>query len=249
MPPFKQMITPEGVGLLKFSFGYPTPEILPFVIKFQPRYRTGVSLLTAVLSTLLLGRDVFSRNDYDRLFDNTVPCENFKKNAMALLRVMCDVWKCTGRFIVSLELHLEGLRLREDGTELGANQQRINMTIDKLFGFKSGILTHDDVLEACSQVTPPADAVNFYNKTPFGAHANQMSAIKSKDGYIAAGRADVAAQDVICVLRDVSIPFILRPIGEKFKLVSPCYVEGLMDGEAWKMVQAGEKSVRTVKVV
>ena len=63
-----------------------------------------------------------------------------------------------------------------------------------------------------------------------------MAALRSKEGYIGAGRVEVAPYDVICVLRDVSVPFILRPIGDKFTLVSPCYIEGLMDGEAWAMV-------------
>lgn len=65
MPPFKRIDEPEGVELLKFFFNHPPMEILPFVLQCQPGYRTGVSLLTAVLSTLLLGRDVLSNNDYD----------------------------------------------------------------------------------------------------------------------------------------------------------------------------------------
>jgi hypothetical protein len=51
VPPFQ----PEGLELLKFFFNHPPMEILPIVLHCQPGYRTGVSFLTAVLSTVLLG--------------------------------------------------------------------------------------------------------------------------------------------------------------------------------------------------
>lgn len=159
-------------------------------------------------------------------------------------------WNCTGTFVISLESYLD-LRLRESSLEKikpGIRQDIVDKTIDRIFGFEKGILSHDNVLEACSSINPPVDAINFYNKTPFGVHASQIAALKSKEGFIGAGRASVAPHDVICVLRDASMPFILRPVGEKFALVSPCYIEGLMDGEGWEMVQAGEKSVRRVIV-
>ncbi|KAF8858823.1 hypothetical protein BDZ45DRAFT_689818 [Acephala macrosclerotiorum] len=123
----------------------------------------------------------------------------------------------------------------------------VDKTIDKIFGFEKGILGHDNVLEACSSVIPPVDALNFY-KTPFGAHASRMAALKSKEGYIGAGRASVAPHDVICMLRDASMLFILWRVGEKFALVSSCYIEEPMDGEDWEMVQAGEKSIRRIIV-
>ena len=251
VPPFKNIGEPEGAELLKFFFNYPPMEILPFQLQFQPRYRTGVSLLTAVLSTLLLGRDVLSNNDYDRLFVNKFPCANFKKNARVFLRLLINRWKCTGTFTISLKSYLD-LGLSEaspDKTQLGTREDIVDKTIDKIFGFEEGILSHEEVLEACSSTIPPANAINFHNKTPFGAHASQMAGLKSKEGYIGAGRAGVAPRDVICVLRDASIPFILRPVGDKFALVSPCYIEGLMDGEAWEMVQVGEKSMRRVLVI
>jgi len=97
----------------------------------------------------------------------------------------------------------------------------INKTIDQIFGFGKGLLTFDNILEACSSIISPANAINFHNKTLFGAHANQMAALKSKKGYIGAGRPSIAPHDVNCVLRDVYIPSI--PTGWR-KICSSVYL-------------------------
>jgi hypothetical protein len=247
VPRSKLLGEPEAVEVLKFFFNHTAREILPFILQYQPRYKSGMSLFTAVLSTLLLGRDVLNGSDYDRLFVDKRPCENFRKCAKVFLRFI-DTWECTGNFVRSLESYFR-LQRRDPESEAVTRKHIVDNTIDKIFGFRKGLPTHDEVLDACRCIIPPADGLSFHNKTPFGPHANQMAVLKSKEGYIGAGRAGIAAHDVICVLRDVSTPFILRPIGEKFALVSPCYIEGLMDGEAWEMVQAGDKSIREVAIV
>jgi hypothetical protein len=39
--------------------------------------------------------------------------------------------------------------------------------------------------------------------------------------------------DVIALLRGGQTPFVLRLIGDYYELVGPCYVLGIMDGEAF----------------
>ena len=37
--------------------------------------------------------------------------------------------------------------------------------------------------------------------------------------------------DVVVVFFGCSCPMLLRPVGDNFKVVSHCYVQGIMDGE------------------
>lgn len=253
VPGYEDIANPEGVGLLQFFFNNASTDILTFVLRHQPKYRTGISLLTAILSTLLLGRDVVSSNDYDRLFlNNQVPCENFQLNARMFLRLMHERWKCTGTFQISIGKYLDLCTSSSREIYTRSELDIIGKTINTIFGFETGAPqpTDDELLQTCGTIIPPADAINFSNKTPFGLHATQMAALKSKGGFIGAGRAGTMRGDVICVLRDADVPFILRPVeGGKCRLVGPCYVEGLMDGEAWEMVCAGERVVQTIGVV
>lgn len=44
-----------------------------------------------------------------------------------------------------------------------------------------------------------------------------------------------ARVDVVAILHGCSCPILLRSFGDEFKIVSPCYVEGIKQGEsiAW----------------
>ena len=48
----------------------------------------------------------------------------------------------------------------------------------------------------------------------------------------------IQRDDLICVLFGAQIPFVLRPNGEYYTLMGPCYVHGVMDGEAMSMEEA-----------
>jgi hypothetical protein len=39
--------------------------------------------------------------------------------------------------------------------------------------------------------------------------------------------------DRIMVLSGSNVPFVLRPVEDHYRLIGPCYVHGIMDGEAW----------------
>jgi hypothetical protein len=59
---------------------------------------------------------------------------------------------------------------------------------------------------------------------------------------------DVRPTDHICVILGANVPFILRKIEDHFMLISDAYVEGLMYGEAIKMMRRGILDVATVDI-
>lgn len=58
-------------------------------------------------------------------------------------------------------------------------------------------------------------------------------------GRLAVAPATTEVGDVICIFYAAHVPYVLRPVGDAgsghFNLLGPCYVHGLMDGEAMKM--------------
>lgn len=44
------------------------------------------------------------------------------------------------------------------------------------------------------------------------------------------------------------MPVVLRPTSHEdyFKVVGECYVEGMMDGEAWALVEKGDTKVENI---
>ncbi|RSL41368.1 hypothetical protein CEP53_012801 [Fusarium sp. AF-6] len=64
----------------------------------------------------------------------------------------------------------------------------------------------------------------------------------AEKGYLGFGDFDALAGDVLVVLLGVAIPLLLRPVdGNEWKVVGPCLVKGLMDGQALQLnVQEGD---------
>jgi hypothetical protein len=52
-------------------------------------------------------------------------------------------------------------------------------------------------------------------------------------GYLAAVPFVAKVGDCIAVLAGGRLPFVLRPTGDHYRLVGPCYVHGIMNGEAF----------------
>jgi hypothetical protein len=50
--------------------------------------------------------------------------------------------------------------------------------------------------------------------------------------YIGVGPTRMENGDVLCVILGCSVPVVLRPCGGQYQFVGPCYVFGLMEGEA-----------------
>ncbi|KAK3680251.1 hypothetical protein LTR78_000629 [Recurvomyces mirabilis] len=60
-------------------------------------------------------------------------------------------------------------------------------------------------------------------------------------GQVGIGPEDMEVNDKVVVLYGSRIPFILRPVGDEYRLVGPCYLQGIMDGEAVRQHVAEEK--------
>lgn len=59
------------------------------------------------------------------------------------------------------------------------------------------------------------------------------------NGYYGLGPHNMQPQDKLAVLFGAHVPFILRPFGNRWKLVGECYVNGIMHGEAIDMWRKG----------
>jgi hypothetical protein len=61
-------------------------------------------------------------------------------------------------------------------------------------------------------------------------------------GYLGLGHEGFQIGDVVCVFTGGEVPFLLResdtPRGEMFRLLSECYIHGVMDGEVMKSPQS-----------
>jgi hypothetical protein len=65
------------------------------------------------------------------------------------------------------------------------------------------------------------------------------SLLLSRHGYMGLGDDDIEPGDHICVFHGAFVLYVLRPKGSSFRFISECYVHGLMDGEAVKLLNNG----------
>jgi hypothetical protein len=71
----------------------------------------------------------------------------------------------------------------------------------------------------------------------------------TKQGVLGLGPALLGEGDLCCVMFGAQVPFILRRVGEKYKLVGEAYVHGVMKGEAmvdWMLGEKYEKQIFTL---
>lgn len=54
------------------------------------------------------------------------------------------------------------------------------------------------------------------------------------------GPADTRRGDIIAILFDCHVPVLLRQNGLYYEFVGTCYVHGIMQGEAWTLLNNGE---------
>jgi hypothetical protein len=77
----------------------------------------------------------------------------------------------------------------------------------------------------------------------FNFHAvyccKRVAFFRTSTGHQGSGSEMLQRDDVVAVLLGSRVPFILRKFGSAYRLVSDCYVEGFMDGEAIDMWHSG----------
>ena len=93
--------------------------------------------------------------------------------------------------------------------------------------------------------------VGGHTKSPKFSPDLQISCLGRKvfstsDGYVGVGDVTLEPGDLVCVLFGGKIPFILRPVDGKFRLVGECYLHGIMLGEA---LEEGRKDAQRFTLV
>lgn len=76
-----------------------------------------------------------------------------------------------------------------------------------------------------------------------------LSIFKTSEGHIGLGPKGMANGDIICVLMGYRLPVVLRDVGSGYQLVGDCYIQGLMDGEALKLVEEGKAEISTFRII
>lgn len=71
---------------------------------------------------------------------------------------------------------------------------------------------------------------------------------RSPGGYLSLLSQRAQHTDQICILLGANVPFVLRQVDDHFILIGHAYVEGLMYGEAIKMMKRGELEVETISI-
>jgi len=66
-------------------------------------------------------------------------------------------------------------------------------------------------------------------------YASKRRFYTTRDGRIGLGPADLQEGDTVAILYGGKWPFVLRPKGDHCLVIGPCYVHGLMQGEAFEM--------------
>jgi hypothetical protein len=79
------------------------------------------------------------------------------------------------------------------------------------------------------------------------ASNNRRFCITSK-GYMVLAPAEAQNGDMVCILLGGQTPFILSSEDAQFRLVGPCYVEGIMWGEAMKGLDEGKYEMRDLVI-
>jgi len=64
--------------------------------------------------------------------------------------------------------------------------------------------------------------------------------VTTKRGYVGMALETTQKGDVIGVHLGCTMPVVLRPVGDHFRVVGECYIHGLMEGEAMEWLETGE---------
>ena len=80
--------------------------------------------------------------------------------------------------------------------------------------------------------SPGIQAEKFLKRV--GSYCEGRSFIKTREGYIGLAPQNAQLGDQVCVLLGCNLPMLLRSTSKsQYQVVGPCYVHGLMNGEAF----------------
>ncbi|KAK5215057.1 hypothetical protein LTR96_011387 [Exophiala xenobiotica] len=113
------------------------------------------------------------------------------------------------------------------------------------------VLKHDSSSpERKIKVMPADNAVGYAGEKGREQYALGRSFFVTKKGYFGLAPPDARKKDVIAILFGSKVPLVLRSQADgTFVLIGETHVQGLMDGEAVKKMQAEGASAQTISIV
>jgi hypothetical protein len=94
-----------------------------------------------------------------------------------------------------------------------------------------------------SYTQPPAD---YKFRKEWGSllfSTTERSLFWSHDGYLGLGPTDIKPGDRVCIFFGGEVLYLLRSSGKTSHFIGECYVHGLMDGEAYALLDSGSYTV------
>lgn len=88
--------------------------------------------------------------------------------------------------------------------------------------------------------SPAFTSAWFHVRHKMEYSVNVSRLFESSLGYLVLGPKQAAEGDIICVLKGCHVPVILRKVEDHYIHVGTCFVQGLMEGEAADMLEAGK---------
>jgi hypothetical protein len=77
----------------------------------------------------------------------------------------------------------------------------------------------------------------------------QLRIFLTADGYLGIGPPAMRVGDQVCILYGSGLPFILRALQTRYRLIGCCYVQGIMQGEAVKLKEADNQLSQIFEII
>ena len=77
---------------------------------------------------------------------------------------------------------------------------------------------------------------------------SRHSVFQTASGSLGLGPRGIRQDDLVCVLQGSSVPVILRKVNSHYIHVGPCFILGLMDGEAKGLLESGKSKIQEFEI-
>lgn len=192
----------------------------------QGQYATGIPVLQALARVIFLDRDPISSRNVDH---STLPQDMFRLCILGIILMGSHAQSVVEKF---------GLASHPEIVEkfLGPGDQAAHL-------LESGELPKDLVDISTLRVHLPkltSDRLSL---------VLNYVAFWTSDGYLGWGPPGMAEGDDVCVIIGCDVPVILRYVGDHYIHIGPCWVLGLMNGEALEKSSQGSAEYLNFDIV
>jgi hypothetical protein len=77
---------------------------------------------------------------------------------------------------------------------------------------------------------------------------SRHSVFQTASGYLGLGPRGMQEDDLVCVLRESSVPVVLRRLDSHYIHIGPCFILGLMNGEAKDLIESGTSRIQEFEI-